>query len=340
MITKINLYIFTQIIKSFLLIFFIFLSIAWLLQLTRLLTLTNLIQIDIFNVIYLSLFLIPNLLSVIIPFILIFGILLCFIKLNRDKEVIAIYSLGMQLTPIKFSLIIFSIIIIVFYIMLNSFISPIVYEKYKIKEFDLRNTVNFNKMISSNFLKINDETTVDFKKNKNFFEDIFISNNNNNIDNLIYAKKGIIKTEKENFIFQLNDGFKLSINENNEIEKLAFSDYKLKINTNTNPEFDNYDRNTLTILDDFKNKDYLNISYKFFDIIFSILIIVIFYINNILTINFSLKNNFVFILFSLSILIISQLLKNTGIDFLNYTILCSVLVVITLFLIFFKNKYE
>ena len=56
------------------LVFFIFLSISWLLQLTRLFTLTNLIQIDILNVIYLSLFLVPNLLTVIIPFIIIFGI--------------------------------------------------------------------------------------------------------------------------------------------------------------------------------------------------------------------------------------------------------------------------
>ncbi len=339
MVNKINLYIFYQILKSCFLILFIFISIAWLLQLTRLLTLTNLIQIDLFNVIYLSFFLIPNLLSVIIPFILIFGILLCFIKLNRDKEIIAIYSLGMQLKPIKFSLISFTIIITLFHIILNSFISPIVYEKYKIKEFDLRNTIDLNKMISSNFLKINNETTLDFKKNKNSFEDIFISNNSN-IDNLIFAKKGIIKNESDNFIFQLNDGFKLSINDNNEIEKLEFTDYKLKINSNNKSEFDNYDRNTLTILDDIINKDYLNISYKTFDIIFSILIIYIFYNNNILKVNFSLKNNFLFIFFSISILIISQLLKNTGSDFINYSALSTLLIVITLCLMFFKNKYE
>ena len=75
MINKINLYIFSQIIKSCLLIFFIFISIAWLLQITRLFTLTNLIQIDILNIINLSFFLIPNLLSVILPFIIILGVI-------------------------------------------------------------------------------------------------------------------------------------------------------------------------------------------------------------------------------------------------------------------------
>ena len=85
MLNKINIYVFIQILKSCTLIFFIFLSISWLLQLTRLFTLTNLIQIDIFNVIFLSFFLIPNLLTIIIPFILIFGVLLCFVKLSKDK---------------------------------------------------------------------------------------------------------------------------------------------------------------------------------------------------------------------------------------------------------------
>ena len=147
MFSKINLYVFNQIIKSCILIFFIFLSISWLLQLTRLFTLTNLIQIDIISVIYLSLFLIPNLLNIIIPFIIIFGILLCFLKLYKDKEIIAIFSLGLQLKPIKNSLICFGLLIFFFHLILNFYLSPIIYEKYKLKEFELRNTINFDKMV-------------------------------------------------------------------------------------------------------------------------------------------------------------------------------------------------
>ena len=103
MFNIINFYIFMYIIKSCVLIFFIFLSISLLLQLTRLFTLTNLIQIDILNVIFLSFYLIPNLLTIIIPFIIIFGILLCFLKLNRDREIVAMYRLGLELKPIKYS---------------------------------------------------------------------------------------------------------------------------------------------------------------------------------------------------------------------------------------------
>ena len=45
-INKISYYIFYQIVKNFLLILFIFLSIAWLLQITRLFTITNFIQFN------------------------------------------------------------------------------------------------------------------------------------------------------------------------------------------------------------------------------------------------------------------------------------------------------
>ncbi len=227
MINRINMYVFFNILKSCTLIFFIFISIAWLLQLTRLFTLTNLIQVDILNVIFLSFYLIPNLISVILPFIIIFGILLCFIKLQKDKEIIAIYSLGMQLKPIKFSLILFSLLLIIFYISLNFYFSPKIYEKYKVKEFDLRNTIDFNQMLTSNFLELNETTTLDFKKSNNIFKDIFISFFDKE-ENIIYAKEGYIYNEKNQFVFQLNEGFKLSIKDN-EIEKLKFANYLLKI---------------------------------------------------------------------------------------------------------------
>ncbi len=338
MLNKINFYVFFNIVKSSTLIFFIFISIAWLLQLTRLFTLTNLFQVDIFNVIYLSFFLIPNLVSVILPFIIIFGILLCFIKLQKDKEIIAIYSLGMQLKPIRISLIFFSLIIILFYIILNFYLSPKIYEQYKIKEFDLRNTIDFNKMITSNFLKLNETTTLDFKKNNNVFKDIFI-NFFDKEENIIFAREGFIFNEEDQFVFQLNDGFKLSINDN-EIEKLKFTNYLLKISNDKNTEFNNYDRNSLTIFDDIQNKDYLNISFKLFDVIFCVLIIFIFYQNNILKVNLKLNNNLFFIFISLLILISNQLIKNFETDYKIYLVSTFGIILISSLITVFRKTNE
>lgn len=335
---RVDFYIFFQMLKSCSLIFFIFIAISWLMQLTRLFTLSNLVQIDILNIIYLSFFLLPNLFSVILPFILIFGILLCFIKLNKDKELIAIFSLGLDLKPFKNSMIMLSLIILVFYSFLNFFISPKIYEIYKYKEFELRNTLNLSKIVTTNFLKINDSTILDFKKNKNSYEDIFI-NFKNNSDNIIFAKNGKIKTEKNNIIFKLKNGYKLNI-DGDEIEKLEFTEYTISFNNENNSNFNNYDRNSLTIFDDLYNKDYLNISFKIYDIFLSLIIIYIFYINNLKKNNFSLRNNLVYIISSLFLLILNQLLKNSETNYNFYNFVIMTLIITIIISIHLKNRYE
>ena len=335
---KVDFYIFFQMLKSCSLIFFIFIAISWLMQLTRLFTLSNLVQIDILNIIYLSFFLLPNLFSVILPFILIFGILLCFIKLNKDKELIAIFSLGLDLKPFKNSMIMLSLIILIFYSFLNFFISPKIYEIYKYKEFELRNTLNLSKIVTTNFLKINDSTTLDFKKNKNSYEDIFI-NFKNNSDNIIFAKNGKIKTENNNIIFKLKNGYKLNI-DGNEIEKLEFTEYTISFNNENNSNFNNYDRNSLTLFDDLYNKDYLNISFKIYDIFLSLIIIYIFYINNLKKNNFSLRNNLVYIISSLFLLVLNQLLKNSETNYNFYNFVIMTLIITIIISIHLKNRYE
>ncbi len=339
MLSKINSYILLQIAKSCTLIFFIFISIAWLLQLTRLLSLTNMIQIDIFSVFLLSIFLVPNLITVIMPFIIIFGILLCFIKLNKDKEIISLFSLGLSMTPIKYSLIVFSIIILFIHIILNFYLSPKIYDAYKFKEFELRNTIDFNKIITSNFLKLNNNTTLDFQKDVNGFKDIFISSIRDE-EKIIYAKRGIIKNEKDKFVFQLNKGFRINIINNNEIEKIEFENYTVKVDNNNSTEFNRHDKNSLTIFDDIRNGDKLNISFKIFDILLLILIIFLFYYNNISNYNLSLANNLIFVTYSITILIINQFFKNINVDAEIYIFSSLSIIIISLILLIIKRKYE
>ena len=144
---KISSYIFIQILKGCSLIFFIFVSIAWLLQLTRLISLTNLIQVDIITIIILSFYLLPNLITIIMPFVLIFGILLCFLKLHRDRELIAIYTLGLNENTLRKPIIIFTIIMTLIFILLSFYFSPNIYKKYKINEFEIRNKINFERIL-------------------------------------------------------------------------------------------------------------------------------------------------------------------------------------------------
>jgi len=335
---KIDKYIFLEILKGCLLILFIFISISWLLQFTRLISLTNLIQVDIITIFYLSLFLIPNLISVIMPFVIIFGLIITFIKLHKDKEVISIYSLGLSTDSLSRSLKYFTILIILILLSFNFYISPKIYKEYKVKEFEIRNKIDFEKIVISNFLQINKNTFLDFKKDNQEFKEVFIKFSGNN-DNLIYAKNATIIQDNDFFIFNLIDGFKITIINDNKIEKLEFENYNLKIKNNKFKTFDNFDKNTFNIFDDIKSKNYLNITHKGADVIFVLIIILFFYFKNIKVYRFDFYYLFIFITFSSILLILNQLLKNLEISFLtNVLIILSILICSIIYFILGKEN--
>ena len=338
-IEKLQIYLFYQISKYFILILFIFLSIAWILQVTRLFTITNFLNIEVIDILLLSFLLIPNILTVILPFILIFGLLLCFNKLNKDNELISILSLGFGLRPFRKTLLYFSLIIIIIFIALNFYLAPKIYEIYKYKEYDLRNTLDLNKIAFSNFLNLNNTTVLDFKKNNDEYQDIFISFNDDK-ENIIFAKKGTIDSENNKFNFRLTNGFKISINENKQIEKLEFLNYILKIENKNINRKNIVDKNTFTIFDDYESQNYLNISFKIIDIILIFIIIFLFYKNNLKNVNFKTANNIFFASSCTCLLIINQILKNSEMNFYNYILIISIIIFISFLIFNIKNKYE
>tara|TARA_B100001059_G_scaffold223624_1_gene248809 strand:+ start:60 stop:1076 length:1017 start_codon:yes stop_codon:yes gene_type:complete len=335
---KLEKYIFFEISKGSLLILFIFLSISWLLQFTRLVSLTNLIQVDILTILYLSIFLIPNLITVILPIVIMFGLILSFLKLYKDKEIISIYALGLKTNAFIKALFFFTLISILFLLALSMFLSPKIYKEYKIKEHEIRNKIDFEKIIVSNFIEINENTFIDFKKDNQKHKEFFIKFKDEN-DNFIYSEEAVISQDTDKFIFELVNGFKITLIEKNKIEKLEFESYKLEIFNNSFKKYNNFDKNTFNLLDDIKNKDYLNIVHKITDTIIILTIIFFFYFNNIKFYRFDFYYLTIFLIISSSLLIINQIIKNIEINYvLNILIISSIFFISTIyFLINQKN---
>ena len=329
---KINLYILTQIFKPCTLVFFIFISIAWLLQISRLFNFLNNLQIEFIEIFYLSLFLIPNLFNIILPFIIIFGLLIAFIKLEKDKEIIAIYSLGLTINAIKKPFIIFSIFIAVLYIFLNLYLSPFIYDIYKKKEFELRNLLNLNNINIANFIEIDKKLILDFDKDENIFVDVFIQYNQEN-ENIIYSKKATILEEESYLIFNLVDGFKLDFIDN-KIEKLQFKQYKLKFPLIKNKKYNNIDKNSLTIFNLLESKNNSVIIEKLLDILLVVSIVLLFYNYNIKLHYFSFKKIILFLSITIIALIFHNIIKtielNNGLELIlylaNFIIIFSIII--------------
>lgn len=334
---KINLYVFIQIIKSCTLVFFIFISIAWLLQISRLFSYLNNLQIDFVNVLFLSFFLIPNLINVTLPFIIIFGLIIAFIKFDKDKEIIAIFSLGLSIKEILKPFFLISIIAIFLYLFLNLFFSPYIYDKYKQKEFDLRNSINLNNINISNFIQLDENLILDFSKKEDVFEDVFIRFIGEN-ENIVFAKKARIIKEPKKFIFNLSEGFKLSFM-NNKIEKLEFENYKLNFPLKNENNYNNYDKNTLTLFNLIKYKDYNSMIERMFDTLILLTVIIFFYFNNIKENKFSINHIFIYLFLSILIIIFQNIIKN--LDFsLQFSFLLNIINFSIIYLFMLINKFK
>ena len=334
---KINLYVFIQIIKSCTLVFFIFISIAWLLQISRLFSYLNNLKIDFVNVLFLSFFLIPNLINVTLPFIIIFGLIIAFIKFDKDKEIIAIFSLGLSIKEILKPFFLISIITIFLYLFLNLFFSPYIYDKYKQKEFDLRNSINLDNINISNFIQLDENLILDFSKKEDVFEDVFIRFIGEN-ENIVFAKKARIIKEPKKFIFNLSEGFKLSFI-NNKIEKLEFENYKLNFPLKNENNYNNYDKNTLTLFNLIKYKDYKSMIERMFDTLILLTVIIFFYFNNIKDNKFSINHIFIYLFFSILIIIFQNIIKN--LDFsLQFSFLLNIINFSIIYLFMLINKFK
>ena len=97
--------------------------------------------------------------------------------------------------------------------------------------------------------------------------------------------------------------------------------------------------NTQTLIDDIKNNNIFNIIIKLSDIIIFILIIYFFYRNNIIKNNFKLYNNIKFIVVCIVVLIINQLLKNTGMQYFQF-IVFNLINLIIFFSLITISKYK
>ena len=139
-----------------------------------------------------------------------------------------------------------------------------------------------------------------------------------------------------NYVFELNNGFKLTIVDE-EIEKLEFENYLLKINIDKEIQYEHSDQNTFTIFDDIKKENYLNISYKIFDVAILILIIFFYYNNNIKTHKYNLSNNIFFISLSSLVLITNQLLKNAESSLIYYLSIIISINLLILIIIYYKK---
>ena len=196
MIGKARSYIIYNYFKYILIILLIFIGIIWLSQIIRILEFQYSISNQIIEIAGTTLLVLPSFVSPLVPFLILIGSFMLNSKIKSSNEIIILkqYLSTSSLRVLFQFLLLFTIII---YAINNEIISNKFYEKYKIKELDIRNNLKLGSPVQNEF-HIDDILSIFFEEKEN---DTFYS-----IEAIIYdqnqfisADTVVIELSKSNF---------------------------------------------------------------------------------------------------------------------------------------------
>ena len=323
MIGKARYYIFYNYFKYIFIILFIFIGLIWLSQIIRIIEFQYSFSYQIFDVAISTLFALPSFTNPLVPFLILIGSFLVNTKLSNDNEIIILkqYLSENRLNALFYFL---TFIIFIFFTFNSEIISKKFYEKYKIKELEIRNNLKLGTPSQKEF-HIGEIASIFFEEEKNqvFYNVNAIINYENQF---ITAESVEIEISKNNFNLVFNVGERLILN-SNENSKTVFNKYTYVLE-NKNYEkllMDKDHYNTYELIrhpeKEFKNHGHNKI-FQYFFLTFITLIslkIIFFYVNKKQNnIKFSLIFLLVFLIQVLNSYLIYLLNNNNEFNLIHY----------------------
>ena len=313
MIGRARSYIIYNYFKYILIILFVFTGLIWLSQIIRIIEFQYSITNQIIEIAGTTLLALPSFINPLVPFLILIGSFILNSKIKNSNEIIILKQyLSIKSLRFLFQLLIFFIFSLFF--VNNEIISNKFYEKYKIKELEIRNNLKLGSPVQNEF-HIDDIVSIFFeKKEDNKFYDIeaIIYDQNQ----FVASKSVVIELSKSNFNLVFNDGERLILN-NIEKSKTVFDKFTYILESKKYEELfmdkDHY--NTLDLIShsekDFKNHGHNKIFQYFFLIIVALISfkIIFFHVNK--------KSNLLLFTFLFILILSVQILNSYLIYLLN-----------------------
>ena len=189
---------------------FVFIGLIWLSQIIRIIEFQYSFSNQIIEIASTTLLALPSFISPLVPFLIIIGSFMLNSKIKNSNEIIILKQyLSSKSVKVLFQLLIFFIFII--FTINNEIISNKFYEKYKIKELEIRNNLKLGSPVQNEF-HIDDILSIFFeRKDDSAFYDIeaIIYDQNQ----FIISEKVEIELSKSNFNLVFSYGERLILND-------------------------------------------------------------------------------------------------------------------------------
>ena len=228
-------YIFKQTLTSVFICTLVFLSVVWLSQSFRTINLIIDKGADISDFFILSAYSFPNWLVISLPFGTFAGCMISYLRLDNDKEIIVMKAAGINTLKISKPAIYVALISSAILFITVHFILPLSYKNFKSLQNQIRNSSQEFIIKNNIFVDLNDTQTIYVGKiNKNnFYEEIFIQDRTNSKQIIeLFSKNGLITSKGNKLTLYMNEGTRISTNENNISTIMDFKKYNIEIKKN------------------------------------------------------------------------------------------------------------
>ena len=284
----------------------IFIGLIWISQIIRIIEFQYSISNQIIEIASTTLLALPSFINPLVPFLILLGSFMLNFKIKNSNEIIILKQyLSAKSFKVLFKLLILFTIII--YALNNEIISKKFYEKYKIKELEIRNNLKLGSPVQNEF-HIDDIVSIFFDKKKdNTFYNIeaFIYNQNQ----FIASELVEIELSKSNFNLVFSNGERIILNDI-EKSKTVFDKFTYILESKKYEKLlldkDHY--NTFELVshpeDEFRNYGHNKIFHYFFLILVGLISIkIIFFYEN-------KKNNYYKFSFIFLLILLIQILNS------------------------------
>ena len=210
MIGRARSYIIYNYFKYILIILLIFIGLIWLSQIIRILELQYSISNQIIEIASTTLLALPSFINPLVPFLILIGSFMVNFKIKSSNEIVILKQyLSTKSLKVLFQLLI--LFTIITYAINNEIISKKFYEKYKIKELEIRNNLKLGSPVQNEF-HIDDIVSIFFdEKDDNTFY---------NVESIIYHQNQFIvsnsvkiELSKSNFNLVFYNGERIILND-------------------------------------------------------------------------------------------------------------------------------
>ena len=228
-------YIFKQTLTSVFICTLVFLSVVWLSQSFRTISLIIDKGANISDFFILSAYSFPNWLVISLPFGTFAGCMISYLRLDSDKEIIVMKAAGINTLKISKPAIYVGLISSAILFITVHFILPLSYKNFKSLQNEIRNSSQELIIKNNIFLDLNDTQTIyvgEINKN-NFYEEIFIQDRTDSKQIIeLFSKNGFISSKDDKLTLYMNQGTRISTNENNNSTIMDFKKYNIEIKKN------------------------------------------------------------------------------------------------------------